>query len=655
MKAQFLKIAGVTSESEFYKKYPTEEAFFTAHPEAMQMKHGGAVDLNAFYNQPRFIQTNIMQNGGPASEPRTLLPIVPSMVPGINDIIDGYDIVHGAATGNKTQMNQGIIGMAAPGFAGKALPAALDYVTEKTLGKKVADDNQTKREGILNLSTSDTQKLFTKYGPGGYDKWKAAGFPKLENGGPMLPEFQFAGPTMTQNNWYNNPQVIKKMQGPAPQPTIKVPDPTLGQPNLTGNFPVTGATFDPNAAPAPIHVADNLAGKTNFTGGSPVSATPFDPNAAPGTMRVADNEVGKTNFTGAAPTSGSSIDMTGKGSKASQPYAWQPTAENLAKSNFEKGTPAPAAPKPTGPSTLGPGQYKMQEVAKHQMIGNKMYKNISDLATMPLYNPAIGMMSDNGLSGYLKMGLGALAGVSGIATGLDNVWRGFKARKPDATPEVNTNPNATGNTMNWSDPKNAAALNQESVQQEAQRKAANTVNPPAQPPIVPPMNTNAVDLNRTAAYGGMIKAGGGMQVPGTTPQPPQPTDYTQNGNPVYVGKSRLAVDLEGGLNRTLGANAGISMFNNALGFKQGMKSVRENAVKAGMSDFAYQPDDTNWMPMGYDTLNTGPGQTQAPNLYTPVQYTGMQMQSQFEEGGEYDLTEEEIQQILAAGGEVEFM
>jgi len=34
MKAQILKIAGVKSEKEFYKKYPSEAAFFKAHPEA---------------------------------------------------------------------------------------------------------------------------------------------------------------------------------------------------------------------------------------------------------------------------------------------------------------------------------------------------------------------------------------------------------------------------------------------------------------------------------------------------------------------------------------------------------------------------------------------------------------------------------------------
>lgn len=37
MKAEFLKIAGVKSEKAFYAKYPTEQAFFKAHPEAKKM------------------------------------------------------------------------------------------------------------------------------------------------------------------------------------------------------------------------------------------------------------------------------------------------------------------------------------------------------------------------------------------------------------------------------------------------------------------------------------------------------------------------------------------------------------------------------------------------------------------------------------------
>lgn len=39
MVKQFLKIAGVKNQSDFYKKYPTEAAFFKAHPEARQLVH----------------------------------------------------------------------------------------------------------------------------------------------------------------------------------------------------------------------------------------------------------------------------------------------------------------------------------------------------------------------------------------------------------------------------------------------------------------------------------------------------------------------------------------------------------------------------------------------------------------------------------------
>ena len=41
MKAQFLKIAGVKSEREFYKKFPTQESFFKAFPEALKSAQMG--------------------------------------------------------------------------------------------------------------------------------------------------------------------------------------------------------------------------------------------------------------------------------------------------------------------------------------------------------------------------------------------------------------------------------------------------------------------------------------------------------------------------------------------------------------------------------------------------------------------------------------
>ena len=46
MKDNFLKMAGVKSEKEFYSMFPTEEAFFQTYPEARKMKKGGNVPTN---------------------------------------------------------------------------------------------------------------------------------------------------------------------------------------------------------------------------------------------------------------------------------------------------------------------------------------------------------------------------------------------------------------------------------------------------------------------------------------------------------------------------------------------------------------------------------------------------------------------------------
>ena len=54
MVKKFLKIAGVKTEQEFYNKYPSEGAFFKAHPEAKdfkQYKQGGQMKkLNQLTN-----------------------------------------------------------------------------------------------------------------------------------------------------------------------------------------------------------------------------------------------------------------------------------------------------------------------------------------------------------------------------------------------------------------------------------------------------------------------------------------------------------------------------------------------------------------------------------------------------------------------------
>ncbi len=128
-----------------------------------------------------------MAQKGKQVENRTLWGVGSQFIPGYEAYLDWKNIASGVKTGNKSDMYTGIIGLAAP-FSGKALGNTLDYATEKTLGKKTADYNQKKREDIVNMSQHDREKLFLKYGHGGYDAWAKDGFPELAYGGdPSLP------------------------------------------------------------------------------------------------------------------------------------------------------------------------------------------------------------------------------------------------------------------------------------------------------------------------------------------------------------------------------------------------------------------------------------------------------------------------------------
>ena len=98
MKNEFLKIAGVKSESAFYKKYPSEEAFFSAHPEARHMARGGEA-----YPQTATMD-NFFSYGVPAgpsyhAEGGSAYPMAQSedqfFVPYYSDVYNPYNKSHG--------------------------------------------------------------------------------------------------------------------------------------------------------------------------------------------------------------------------------------------------------------------------------------------------------------------------------------------------------------------------------------------------------------------------------------------------------------------------------------------------------------------------------------------------------------------------------
>lgn len=72
MVKQFMKMAGVKTQKEFMKKFPTEESFFKAHPEAKMLADsmmyggsyakGGGIDNPGFKALPEYVQHKIISN-----------------------------------------------------------------------------------------------------------------------------------------------------------------------------------------------------------------------------------------------------------------------------------------------------------------------------------------------------------------------------------------------------------------------------------------------------------------------------------------------------------------------------------------------------------------------------------------------------------------
>jgi hypothetical protein len=62
MKAQILKIAGVKSEKEFYKKYPSEEAFMKKHGKAFKKAQFGAYIGGDTIANPKMVDFNALHD-----------------------------------------------------------------------------------------------------------------------------------------------------------------------------------------------------------------------------------------------------------------------------------------------------------------------------------------------------------------------------------------------------------------------------------------------------------------------------------------------------------------------------------------------------------------------------------------------------------------
>ena len=139
MKAQFLKIAGVKSEREFYQKFPTQESFFKAFPEALKSAQVGT-------NIPGIVDGMGMGMPGIESTGNMFEELTP-----INNPFSTQSIVNNMANklpvntassigGNTSGLDK--VGSQLPGLAGSVIKGISQIKAQKQQLKKAKQTNQ---------------------------------------------------------------------------------------------------------------------------------------------------------------------------------------------------------------------------------------------------------------------------------------------------------------------------------------------------------------------------------------------------------------------------------------------------------------------------------------------------------------------------------
>jgi hypothetical protein len=153
MKAQILKIAGVKTEAEFYKKFPTEEAFIKKHGKELKKAQSGIAVANQQATQKPLLYNDLYNNAL-------------STVTGV-DPDDEQDLQNNQQA-NQPQGLAGMLGQAA-GIAGEIFKNKASNT-----GSSITDGNLIEAEDGYDLS----------------GKLEGAGISLLTSAGPLIGAFQ---------------------------------------------------------------------------------------------------------------------------------------------------------------------------------------------------------------------------------------------------------------------------------------------------------------------------------------------------------------------------------------------------------------------------------------------------------------------------------
>ena len=159
MKAQFLKIAGVTTEKEFYDKFPTEESFMAKHGGKFKKAQNGMMFKQPFIPETRYNFSSVLPDPGLASEDifnPSNIPGFTNFAPDDNYLIDQNRQIIGESLEPMEPVNNNkfdVMGKGIP-FAGNLMAGISALEGEKQKRKQA---EQAKKVSDITLQASATR------------------------------------------------------------------------------------------------------------------------------------------------------------------------------------------------------------------------------------------------------------------------------------------------------------------------------------------------------------------------------------------------------------------------------------------------------------------------------------------------------------------
>jgi hypothetical protein len=336
-----------------------------------------------------------------------------------------------------------------------------------------------------------------------------------------------------------------------------------------------------------------------------------------------------------------------------------------------------------GQGTLSPANSTRITTTRtmDNVANNKFNRSLVGLNKLASPESPVNLLKNTGLQGFIKGATGALGAVSGMGLGVQKIFSGSNVDERIAPEGTQVKKDAQGNQF-YVSPEESERLKQESLTAWQKPTGVNSEGNPLQPiDFGMPTFENGAEVKDLDSYqfAGVVYGSGlspyNMQDFIKANQNVNQQNTQQSEQPNEWSKKTTVWGDPAGQKVAMNTLNGLAMLNQTLGAGKEERKYKQDIRDAFSTDAMASTNAYN--PFGYHTTNDQNFKGFVPNMgavqdfgtymntaenggdiqdfgaYLPDYMNGSDVD--YEEGGEYELSESQIRQILANGGEIEFL